>query len=773
MSWSSSTDRGSRELPGRAHRRSPDEIDERLPWRPRREDDAMARRHPRHASRPERPWGRLGPLAIGGLVALLAGCSGESATHPGVYAVGGPNLSLASSLRPFDECPGVLSWFRDEALARVGPYGLPTSDRPIPAGETTTAVPEFEPAGPRRRADGEASGSSGAGPAASESSDSSSSPPAPPAGLSQSSGAGSSPAGPSFSGTNVQEAGVDEPDVVKTDGRRLFSTARGELRTVDLTGQSPSVAARLSLPGGHHGQDQRMLLQGDRLLVLGADPDVKTTAEDGGGRTYRPPRAATRLTLVDVADVARPTVVRSVVVDGRYVDARLVGGRARVIVTSPPRALPFVRPTDGSERAEEIARKANEDVVRSATLEDWLPRHRPGDAPGDPGTQLVPCDQLARPQEFAGFDTLSVLALDLGRDSLDLADTVGLVAGGDVAYASDRSLYVATSTIVGGQPDKPTSAPAEPATDQGTSPPADSPAPVAPPRTRMPRPEQLTVRTAVHAFGITEPGPATYRASGFVEGSINDRWSLSEHAGNLRVVSTTGAATCRGCPGRQSQVSVLTLRDGELQVIGTAGDMGKGEMVKAVRFTGDRGYVVTFRQVDPFYVLDLSDPTRPRVAGELKIPGYSAYLHPLGDGRVLGVGQDANEQGRVSGVKVALYDVSDPSRPREVSQRVLPGTGTEVEQDARAFLWWAPTRLAVVPVFSSARTRSRSEWGAAGFRVDDAVTEVGRVELERPTGATGTHIRPVVVGDRLLTVTGTGMRVSDLATLADRGWVAL
>jgi hypothetical protein len=286
-------------------------------------------------------------------------------------------------------------------------------------------------------------------------------------------------------------------------------------------------------------------------------------------------------------------------------------------------------------------------------------------------------------------------------------------------------------------------------------------------KTSLPMPPS---RTAVHAFAVDQPGPAAYRASGLVEGTVADRWSLSEHAGHLRVVTTTGPSGCSRCPGSQSQVSVLTERSGELAVVGTAGDMGKGEMVKAVRFIGDRGYVVTFRQIDPLYVLDLADPAKPRVAGELKIPGYSAYLHPVGPGKLLGIGQEGTARGAVESTKVALYDVSDPATPREIGQQVLPRALSEVERDARAFLWWEPSRLALVPVTGPFDGRNLPPHGVAGFRVGDTeVAPAGRVDVD---GAGGS-LRSVVIGERVFVVADQGVRSSELATLRSGAWLPL
>jgi hypothetical protein len=146
---------------------------------------------------------------------------------------------------------------------------------------------------------------------------------------------------------------------------------------------------------------------------------------------------------------------------------------------------------------------------------------------------------------------------------------------------------------------------------------------------------------------------------------------------------------------------VTVLRDdgaGSLARVGQVGGLGAGERIYAVRFMDDTGYVVTFRQTDPLYVLDLRNPAAPAVTGELKIPGYSAYLHPMGDGLLLGVGQDADEAGRVKGLQVSVFDVSDPADPQRIQNYVIENGGSEAEWDHHAFLYWAARDLLVLPV---------------------------------------------------------------------------
>jgi uncharacterized secreted protein with C-terminal beta-propeller domain len=186
---------------------------------------------------------------------------------------------------------------------------------------------------------------------------------------------------------------------------------------------------------------------------------------------------------------------------------------------------------------------------------------------------------MHRPEEFAGFDTLSVTTLDLGG-ALQVGNGTGVIAEGQTVYASTEALYVSTNVYI---PD-----------DAWERFPNDMEA------------LEQTYETAIHKFDISGEGPAQYLASGSVEGHLLNQFAMDEHEGFLRVATTTG--TPWGGEDSESQVVVLTERNGELAEVGSVGDMGEGERIYSVRFIGETGYVVTFRQVDPLYVLDLRDP---------------------------------------------------------------------------------------------------------------------------------------------------------------------
>ncbi len=324
-------------------------------------------------------------------------------------------------------------------------------------------------------------------------------------------------------------------------------------------------------------------------------------------------------------------------------------------------------------------------------------------------------------------------------------------------------------------------------------------------------------------FDIGDPATTSYVGSGSVPGTLLGQFALSDFDGSLRVASTTqpalaccvepvpgpvsvGAAAesaptvaatpAVAAPGAiarrrdvapapavpESMVTVLQPKDGELVQVGRVDGLGKGQQISAVRMIGDVGYVVTFRRTDPLYTLDLSDPTAPEVVGELEIPGYSAYLHPVGDGLLLGIGQDADDDGRVSGAQVSLFDVSDPAHPSRLDQVSLgdQGSSSAVEYDHKAFLYWAPTGLAVLPVTAwptsfdgDGKPSDDGFFGAVGLRVDASAQRletVGRIDQrsasDQPWDGRSQILRSLVVGDHVLTLAPTGLLQSDLTSLA-------
>ncbi|HEX6206884.1 MAG TPA: beta-propeller domain-containing protein [Actinomycetota bacterium] len=638
--------------------------------------------------------------ALAAMGILLASC-----TSGPVTGLGGIPQLLAGGLQPFDDCEDFLSYVKGHGLEHVTAWGLGGGWGPVFFDAEVAAEGEFRAAQPT--------------------------------------------AGVDYSTTNIQTSGVDEPDIVKTDGERLLALVRGRLFVFDVSGSAPRKVGSLRL-GDVWMRD--MVLHGDRALLLGEgwgggpgpEPLRRDVVSHGGSISL--------LMEVDLTDPSDPEIVRRLYLDGRYLSARIADGIVRVVVSSFPVGLEFEFPGErGGLQAKREALEHNRGVIRASTVEDWVPHHVLEDGDGTVLAEgpLLDCASAHHPTEFAGFDMLTVLTLDLeeGLSASATEGSVGVLSAGETVYASPESLYVATQRWI------------DPiAFERG-----------------MPADLREDFTTQIHRFDISEDEPATYRSSGRVPGWLLNQFSMDEHEGRLRVASTDSPefwATQKA----ESVVTVLEERAGALVPVGSVGGLGEGERIYAVRFMGDVGYVVTFRQVDPLYVVDLSDPATPAVTGELKIPGYSAYLHPVGEGRLLGVGQDATEGGLTRGTQLSLFDVSDPADPRRIDTVKIADGSSEAEWDHHAFLYWEPEGLVVVPI-----TTWGDELGGGGFSGAVAVRLQGdglwkAGTLSHGDGAVGEWLpggirRSLVVGDLLYTVSETGLEASDLQTLDDVAWI--
>jgi uncharacterized secreted protein with C-terminal beta-propeller domain len=205
--------------------------------------------------------------------------------------------------------------------------------------------------------------------------------------------------------------------------------------------------------------------------------------------------------------------------------------------------------------------------------------------------------------------------------------------------------------------------------------------------------------------------------------------------------------------------------------VGKVGGLGAGERIYAVRFLGPVGYVVTFRQTDPLYTVDLSDPANPRVTGELKITGFSAYLHDAGSNRLIGVGQEATTSGQRTGTQVSLFDTGNLAAARRLAQFQLPGGSSEVEYDPHAFLYWPDKGILVVPVTQPKRENGSGSGALVLKLTGDSLTEAGTITHPVDQYANPQIRRALVIGDELWTVSGAGMLSNAIDGLTQRAWI--
>ena len=488
------------------------------------------------------------------------------------------------------------------------------------------------------------------------------------------------------SGTNVQEVGVDEPDVVKTDGRTLFRVEGDDLTTYDVTGD---VVQRLGSADLVDLRDGEILLSGDTVVAIGRSATGNPRSWDG--------REQTRVVVLDVSDPAAPVVEHTYLYSSSTLEARLHGDTVRLVTQAGLPDLDFV---EAGRRDEREAERKNREVVRESTIDDWLPTVSTDDGEPEP---LVDCEDVAIPTDGDSLGTIVVAGFDTG--SPDERSTSGLAVETQLAYVSADQLYLATSVWSGGCWDvcpqtfgpMPRWFPGNGDTDDGTS----------------------------HLYAFDLDGTATtYAASGTVDGTIADRWAMDEAGGVLRVaVGPTGSTG--------SFNSIVTFRqDGnDLVEAGRVDGLGVDEQIQSMRWFDGLAIMVTFRQVDPLYAVDLTDPDAPRLMGELKIPGFSAYLHPLGQQRLLGLGEGPTGDGRSWGAQAGLFDVSDLTDPRQLDV-VSYGRGTQAMAtlDPRQ-LTWLPEQRTVLTVVSDYRRNGGqvglvSVLSLGGGQLDNRTVEV-------------------------------------------------
>jgi hypothetical protein len=372
-----------------------------------------------------------------------------------------------------------------------------------------------------------------------------------------------------------------------------------------------------------------------------------------------------------------------------------------------------------------------------------------------------------------------VLTFDLTSDALGSGDGVSIVADGTTVYGTGSSLYVAgderwlagAATAVAG--------PGMPAAGAST-----------------PGSAAAGQQTDIYRFDITGAGPPRFAAGGSVPGYLIDQYALSEWHGYLRVATTTGTSWARadGPPAdaqtSSSAVYVLSTRGPVMRLAGHVTGLGLTERIYSVRFMGPVGYVVTFRQTDPLYTVDLSDPAQPRVRGSVALTGYSAYLHPASDTRLIGIGRQADAMGHVGGTQVSLFDVSDLAAPTRLATFALTAAISNAEFDPHAFLYWPAAHLMVVPLQATgmaagapvppdgaAQSPDAQQSGALVLRIGDSgITEAGFVTQPDSANTTGYPgyspiERSLIIGRTLWTISTAGARASDLTTLRQQGWV--
>ena len=510
------------------------------------------------------------------------------------------------------------------------------------------------------------------------------------------SGAKKDQAGPrTYSRTNTQELAVDEGDIVKTNGRRIYHVScrgrgpgagcRDEIRVyASWPPQRAGLVSRYRIPqrggAGAAPSIRQLYLSGDDVVAI-------LEGHEAG-------LATSRVVVIDMSAPSAPVIVREALLDGRFVESRMIGQDLYLATTTPPVALPggLLTPlwrtcaswpdeawAKGGPSADEVVDALPATWRNFLDTDPGLPKLRT--AAGSPrlgaAEPLYTCADLETSDAPNGGPLLNLARVD--TTFARAARGVGVSGYGPEGkvYASEGAFYVAHLTDQ-----------REPGWGQATE---------------------------LRKFRLGAQGPR-FAAAGRVRGQLLNQFSMSEFEGHLRVATSDGWSN--------NGLYVLAEDRGALTPIGRLEGFGNNERIFAVRMMGARGYVVTFRRTDPLYTLDLTRPEAPRLVGALHVDGFSNYLHPLDDTHLLAIGQDADPRGRVLGFHLQIFDVADPSQPRRVHHEKLDAGSTSGAQgDHHAFMFEPSTQTLAVP------WKGANYWGLVAYHVDAKAgfTRLGRV----------------------------------------------
>jgi inhibitor of cysteine peptidase len=611
-----------------------------------------------------------------------------------------------------------------------------------------------------------------------------------------------------YSTTNIQVEGVDEPDIVKNDGKYIYAVSGSQVFIIDAY---PAEGARLLSTINSTGVTN-IFVNGDRLVVFGNNysyPEEPVMEKVGIAMPgYYPYSQLTYASVYDISDRSSPVPVNGFSIEGYYSDARMIGDYVYLITSKGvsygdgPVPLPVVYAESGSRPACGCADLYYFDVP-------------------DYSYQFVTIASLNLADDSAGPDTKVIMS---GYTSTVFVsqENIYLSYIKRISWREqNRRVYEAVKAalpaqlraqieLAGGQEDMEkmgeiiqdyynTLSEGEKAAFM-----EDVQDAVQAAYAEM---QKDTQRTVIQKIGISS-GSMEYAGSGEVPGRLLNQFSMDEHNGYLRAATTVDATwNWRGGQSSPSVNNVYVLDSG-MAVVGKLEDLAPGESIYSARFMGDRAYLVTFKRVDPLFVIGLSDPANPALLGKLKIPGYSDYLHPYDEDHLIGIGKEVDPSidadkvhedeavyyTAILGVKLSLFDVTDVSAPKEIAKYVIGDRGTEslATSDHKAFLFDREKGLLVIPILlAELKPNQDPESGSYGeytfqgayvfsLNPEDGFTYRGRITHADNATEKGyywyspfTIQRSLYIGDSLYTVSPGMVKANALSDLSELAKISL
>lgn len=526
------------------------------------------------------------------------------------------------------------------------------------------------------------------------------------AGLAADSGLSSTKQAAAFTDTNVRTEGVGEADVVKTDGQHLFilQDDAATIAIVDPGDGSMSAIGAVEAP--EEAQVSEFYLNDGKLYLLSTVFPEGIEQEDG---TYTFPSETTRLDTYDVADPANPAHLASLIQSGTYHTSRFTDG--------------FVY------------------LFSDLWSYDTSKREDPAAYVPSVNGEVMKCGDICLPPAQLGDHYLVVTSINTANPGTT-ADQKAILCDGGSVYMSGESIFLYETTgqnwgimpiarfeDTAGETDMAATKEADNSEGSATSEedPAEQPS------------ESDVVQTCIRKFSF-ENGKLEGVAQAKVDGIVDDSFCLDEYDGHLRVVTTIYR------DNGESDNALYVMND-KLEETGRIDNIAPGEQVYSARFLGNTGYFVTFKQVDPLFSVDLSDPANPTILGQLKIPGFSEYLHPYSEDLLLGIGMSADDAGATDGVKLSMFDVSDPANVSEVATEVLEEAYySDIFYDYRAALIDPASNMIGFPI-----SGSRSEEFCVYSYSDGSFSRQMREDVN---GTGWQPARGVRIGDVLYVVKG-------------------
>ncbi len=533
-----------------------------------------------------------------------------------------------------------------------------------------------------------------------------------------------------YSKTNTQVQGVDEADIVKTDGTYIYYLTNEKL-TIINTENASQMKEMSTIKFDETFTPEEIFLNNDKIIVIGKRYEYdKTERKIGIDEDFLYPnymdKTYTSAKLYNVKDKTNPTLERTVEVEGDYLTARMIGSNV-YIASNKYMYYAYICNTYKST-------ELNED--------DFKPHYL--DTATSNETKSINFDCIYYIPEFEDTNYLNIVAFNITNNQE--ANVESYLGAGEEIYASKENLYVTKTKY------------------------------------DYERKNKTSITTEIYKFNLNNAN-CTFAKAGDVPGSVLNQFSMDECNGYFRIATTDSTSW-----NSESNTNNLYVLNENLETIGKIEGLAKGERIYSVRFMGNRAYMVTFVETDPLFVIDLSNPTTPTVLGELKIPGYSKYLHPYDETHLIGIGEDTEvvnygygDRVVTNGMKMAMFDVTDPNNPQELYNVKIgeKGTYSELLYNHKALLFSKEKNIIAFPISITENDYKVTFQGAIVYGVSlekgfELKTKISNSATDYDRYYSRNRVERIIyIKDTLFTLSNGLIKAVDLNTFETKGSIEL